>query len=61
MTWLFSVADDIDESATKLNNDLMKVNDWVYKLMPFNLDIAKQAHRVAFSRKSRNIIKLYLK
>ena len=26
---LFSVVDDIDESASKLNNDLIRIQEWI--------------------------------
>ena len=54
-TLLFSVVDDIDESASKLNND--RIQEWVYQWkMSFNPDRTKPAHEVVFSRKTKNII-----
>ena len=36
-TLLFSVVDDIDESASKLNNDLIRMQEWAYQWeMSFN-------------------------
>ena len=56
-TSLFSVVDDIDESSSKLNNDLIRIQEWAYKWKrSFNLDKTKLAHEVIFSRKTKNII-----
>ena len=49
---LFSVADDINLSATNLNSDLSKINAWASQWkMTFNPDPNKQAQEVIFSRK----------
>ena len=56
-TSLFSVADDIDESASKLKNDLMRIPKWAYQWkMYFKPDRTKPAHGFIFSRKAKNII-----
>ena len=49
---LFSVADNINLSATNLNSDLSKINAWASQWkMTFNPDPDKQAQEVIFSRK----------
>ena len=49
---LFSVAQNKNNSASQLNNDLDKVSDWAYTWkMSFNPDPSKQAQEVIFSRK----------
>ena len=51
-TSLFSVVHDINTSAIELNNDLKKINDWVFQWkMTFNLDRSEQAQEIIFSRK----------
>ena len=56
-TSLFSVADDIDESASKLRNDLIRIQEWAYQWkMSFNPDRTKPAHKVIISRKTKDII-----
>ena len=56
-TSLFSVADDIDESASKLKNDLMRIPKWAYQWkMYFNPDRTKPAHGFIFPRKAKKII-----
>ena len=51
-TSLFSVAHDINTSATELNKDLKKINDWAFQWkMTFNPDRSKQAQEIIFSRK----------
>ena len=53
---LFPVVDDIDEPTSKLNNDPIRIHDWVYKKkMPFNSERAKPAQEVIFSWKTKNI------
>ena len=48
-TSLFSVIHDVDASSTTLNNDLVKIQEWVYNWkMSFNLDKNKQAQEVIF-------------
>ena len=55
-TLLFSVVDDIDESASKLNNDLIMIYEWAYRWkMSFNPDRTKPAHEVIFCQKNKNI------
>ena len=58
-TSLFPVVDDIDESAFKLNNNLIRIQEWAYKRkMSFNPDSnrTKPAHEVIFPGKTKNII-----
>ena len=44
---LFNVADDINTSANKLNNDLKEVSNWAFQWkMSFNSDPSKQAQEV---------------
>ena len=51
-TSLFSVVNDSNISANKLNKDLQKISGWAYKWkMSFNHDLNKQALEVIFSRK----------
>ena len=51
-TSLFSVVQDITLSAKNLNDDLKKINKWVFQWkMSFNPDPNKQAQEVIFSRK----------
>ena len=51
-TFLFSTVTDKALSNSHLNDDLTKINDWVYKWeMNFNSDSTKPAHEVVFSRK----------
>ena len=53
-TSLFSVVHDINTSAKNLNDDLKKVNDWVFQWkMSFNPDPRKQTQEIIFSRKSK--------
>ena len=53
---LFSVTDDITTSANELNNDLKKISDWAFQWkMSFNPDPSKQAQKVTFSRKFKNV------
>ena len=55
-TSLFSVANNIDESANQMNINLKKISLWAYQWkMSFNSDISKQAQEVIFSRKIINI------
>ena len=52
-----SVVDDIDESASQLNNDLIRIQEWENENeMSFNPDRTKPAHEVIFSQKTKNII-----
>ena len=54
-TSLFSVVVDPNISATTLNNDLVKIQNWAHQWkMSFNPDITKQATEVLFSRKRNN-------
>ena len=49
---LFSVVNDSNISANKLNKNLQKTSEWAYRWkMPFNPDFHKQAQEVVFSRK----------
>ena len=53
---LFFVVDNINLSATNLNSDLTKINDWANQWkMTFNLDPNKQAQEVIFSGKINKI------
>ena len=53
-TSLFSVVHDINTSATELNSDLKKINNWVFQWkMTCNPHHSKQAHEIIFSRKSK--------
>ena len=55
-TSLFSVDDNNDESAYKLNNHLINVQDWAYKRkMSFNRERKKPAQEIIFSRKAKNV------
>ena len=48
---------DSSASALELNNDLAKIDRWIFQLqMAFNPDPKKQAQDVIFSRKSRVIL-----
>ena len=52
-TSLFSVVDDITDSANLLNSDLSKINEWALQWkMSFNPDPIKQAQEIIFSRKT---------
>ena len=52
-TSLFSVVNNIDESANQMNMDLEKISLWAYQWkMSFNPDISKQAQEVIFSKKN---------
>ena len=60
-TSLFSIVNDIVESASKLNNDLIRIQEWAYQWkMSFNPDRTKPAHEVIFSQKTKIIICLNL-
>ena len=51
-TYLFSVVNDINISASDLNEDLEKIGNWAFKRkMNFNPDPNKQAQEIIFSRK----------
>ena len=51
-TALFSIVQDSLQSASDLNNDLKKINDWAVKWkMEFNPDLNKPAQEIIFSRK----------
>ena len=55
-TSLFSVVNNIDESANQMNMDLEKISLWAYQWkMSFNPDISKQAQEVIFSKKNVNV------
>ena len=56
-TSLFLVVDDIVESAFKLNNALIRIQEWTNQWkISFNPDRTKPAHEVIFSRKTKNTI-----
>ena len=51
-TSLFSIVNCVNTSASTLNSDLLKIQDWASQWkMPFNLDGTKQAQEIIFSRK----------
>ena len=51
-TSLFSIVNCVNTSASTLNSDLLKIQDWAYQWkMSFNPDLTKQAHEIIFSRK----------
>ena len=51
-TSLFSVVNDRNISANKLNKDLQKISEWGYKKkISFNPDLNEQAQEMLFSRK----------
>ena len=53
---LFSVVDKADESASKLNCNLIRIQDWAYKWeMSFNPDRTKPIEEVIFLLKTENI------
>ena len=61
-TSLFSVIDDINTSASDLNDDLEKIGNWAFKWkMNFNSDPNEEAQEIIFSRKKRllHCIQLY--
>ena len=52
-TFLFSVVNNASVSASRLNNDLVKIRDWSFSWkMLFNPDPTKQAKEVIFSKKN---------
>ena len=54
-TALFSVVNNINESANQMNMDLEKISLWDYHWkMSFNPDISKQIQEVIFSKKTVN-------
>ena len=51
-TSLFSIVNCVNTSASTLNSDLLKIQDWASQWkMSFNLDRTKQAQEIIFSRK----------
>ena len=51
-TSLFSVVNNASVSASRLNNDLVKIRDWAFNWkMSFNPDPTKQAKEIIFSKK----------
>ena len=51
-TSLFSIVNCVNTSASTLNSDLLKIQDWAYQWkMSFNPDRTKQAQEIIFSRK----------
>ena len=49
---LFSVARDVNTSASDINNDLKLISNWAFQWkMSFNPDPSKQAQEIIFSRK----------
>ena len=52
VTSLFSVAHDVNTSASDINKDLKLITDWAFQWkMSFNQDPSKQAKEIIFSRK----------
>ena len=55
-TSLFSVIHDSSTTRNKLNDDLVKINNWTYQWKTsFNPDPKKQAQEVIFSRKTKKL------
>ena len=53
MTSLFSIIRDSSTTRNKLNDDLIKINNWAYQWkMSFNPDPNKQDPEVFLSRKN---------
>ena len=51
-TSLFSIVNCVNTSASTLNSDLLKIQDWAYQWkMSFNQDRTKQAQEIIISRK----------
>ena len=51
-TSLFSIANCVSTSASTLNSNLLKIQDWTYQWkMSFNPDLTKQAQEIIFSSK----------
>ena len=51
-TSLFSIANCVNTSASTLNSNLLKIQDWTYQWkMSFNPDLTKQAQEIIFSSK----------
>ena len=51
-TSLFSIVNCVNTSASTVNSDLLKMQDWAYQWkMSFNPDRTKQAQEIIFSRK----------
>ena len=52
---LYSAVKDINLSQNELNENLVKINNWVHQWkMSFNLDPSKKFQNAIFSRKSTN-------
>ena len=53
----FSVVHDVTQSINELNDDLLKISDWVYQWkMSFKPNKSKQAQEVIFSCKTQRVI-----
>ena len=51
-TSLFSIVNCVNTSASTLNSDLLKIQDWAYQWkVSFNPDWAKKTQEIIFSRK----------
>ena len=57
----FSILQNVNTSASHLNNDLNKIRNWAFQWkMNFNPDPIKQAQEVIFSHKiQKNILKIH--
>ena len=54
---LFSVAHEVNTSASDINNDLNLVSDWTFLWKTsLNGDHSKQAEEIIFSRKKNEVI-----
>ena len=54
---LFSVAHDVNTSASDISKDLKLISDWTFQWkMSFNPDPNKQAQEIIFSRKKKEVI-----
>ena len=56
-TFLFSIAHDLNTSASDNSNDLKLISDWAFQWkMSFNPDPSKQAQEIIFTRKKNEVI-----
>ena len=60
-TFLFSVVQNVNETAVNLNKNLENINKWAQQWkMTFNRDPRKMAQEVLFSRKKSKVIRPFL-